>query len=99
MSQTYRIMYLPSVRKSLRKLPDTIRKKILKAIDRLAADPRPRGVEPLEGKWFRYYRLRVGRDYRVLYRILDDRLIVIIIRVSHRKDVYRGSAPDMTGLF
>ncbi len=52
----------------------------------LAEDPRPRGCKKLAGRED-IWRVRVG-DYRVLYQILDDALLVLVVRVRHRKDVY-----------
>ena len=54
----------------------------------LADNPRPRGVEKLEGRENRY-RIRVG-DYRVIYEIHDEVLLVLVVRIGHRREVYRG---------
>ncbi|MDT8367445.1 MAG: type II toxin-antitoxin system RelE/ParE family toxin [bacterium] len=54
----------------------------------LADNPRPHGCEKLSGQ--EKYRLRQGR-YRILYRILDDEVVVIVVKVAHRKEAYRGS--------
>ncbi len=56
-------------------------------IDRLSAAPRPPGAKVLAGPE-RFYRIRVG-DYRIVYRINDDTLSVLVISVGHRRDVYR----------
>ena len=56
-------------------------------MDGLAKEPRPKGVKKLSGA-DDLYRIRVG-DYRVVYQIRDDRLIVLVVRIGHRKDVYR----------
>ena len=56
-------------------------------MDALAANPRPKGVKKLSGP-DDLYRIRVG-DYRIVYQIHDDRLIVLVVRIGHRKDVYR----------
>ena len=56
-------------------------------MDALAANPRPRGVKKLTGL-DDLYRIRVA-DYRIVYQIQDDRLIVLVVRIGHRKDVYR----------
>ena len=68
--------------------PD-VRRRIRAAIDRLEVDPRPPGITRLAGespvpRW----RIRVG-DYRVIYEIHDDRLLVLVIRIGHRGRVYR----------
>ena len=61
-------------------------KKVLERIEALAADPRPPGCEKLTGQ--QRYRLRQGR-YRILYSIQDDELTVWVVKVGHRKDIYR----------
>jgi len=59
-------------------------------IEKLADDPRPHGVEKLEAKE-KLYRLNVGpgKDYRVLYQIQDEILLIVVVKVGDRKDVYR----------
>ena len=71
----------------MRLAPD-VRKRLAPVIDRLADEPRPRGVAKLKGAE-ESYRLRVG-GYRILYELYDDRLAVLVIRVGHRREVYRG---------
>jgi len=61
-------------------------KKILKRIEGLAENPRPSGCEKLTGQ--ERYRLRQGR-YRIVYSIQDDDLTVWVVKVGHRKDIYR----------
>lgn len=61
------------------------RQRIVQRIQELASDPRPPGVEKLSGS--PYYRVRQG-TYRIVYEIQDDVLIVHILKVGHRKDVY-----------
>lgn len=82
----YRIFFKKSVQKDLSAIPKSNLKKILKKIQALADDPRPPGCEKLTGQ--ERYRLRQGR-YRILYSIQDDELSIWIVKVGHRKDVYR----------
>jgi mRNA interferase RelE/StbE len=84
----YKINYKPSVDKDIRSIPDIELKKIVKRIEVLTTNPRPPGCEKLTEQ--NKYRLRQG-DYRILYTIDDDELIVRIMKVGHRKDVYRVS--------
>ena len=85
---TYRIEVKPQAEKALARIPNPHRRRIAKAIDGLARTPRPPGCTKLAGA-DDAYRIRVG-DYRVVYQVADKVLIVSIIRVAHRKDVYRG---------
>jgi mRNA interferase RelE/StbE len=83
----YRIQIAPRAVRQLRKLPTAVQERIARRIDRLAADPRPRGSIKLEGE-DELYRIRVG-VYRVIYQIRDDELVVVILRAGHRRDIYR----------
>jgi mRNA interferase RelE/StbE len=59
---------------------------IKSAIARLSDNPRPQGYKKLKGE--DAYRIRIG-DYRVIYEINDDRIIVTVVSVGHRKDIYK----------
>ena len=83
----YRIEFKKSVLKFLATLDEKYQKQISKAIDRLSKNPHPQGSLKLSG--FPYYRMRVGR-YRIIYEIQDDVLVVVIMRIAHRKDVYHN---------
>lgn len=82
----YRIQFKNSVAKDLRSFPKKDVKKILKKIDILAEDPRSPGVKKISGS--DYYRVRQG-VYRIVYEIVDDALIVYVIKVAHRSSIYR----------
>ncbi len=82
----YKIFFKKSVEKDFTAIPKKDLKKILERIEALAEDPRPPGCEKLTGQ--QRYRLRQGR-YRVLYSIQDDELTVWVVKVGHRKDIYR----------
>lgn len=75
-----------SAAKELEAIPPRDRKRIVKRIEGLAADPRPPGCEKLSGE--EKYRLRQG-DYRILYEILDHELIVTVVKLGNRRDVDR----------
>lgn len=72
--------------KTLAKLDRPIRRRLQAAIDGLADDPRPAGVVALRGAPG-YLRLRAG-DYRIIYRIDDGRLVVVIVDLGHRREIY-----------
>ena len=82
----YRIFFREAVHKDLRTIPKGDLKKVLDRIASLAHNPRPSGCEKLTGQ--ERYRVRQGR-YRIVYSIQDDHLQVWIVKVGHRKDVYR----------
>lgn len=82
----YKVFFRSSVEKDLRRVPRADLKKILSKIAQLAKEPRPRGCEKLTGH--NRYRIRQG-SYRVVYSIKDNELVVWVVRVAHRKDVYR----------
>jgi mRNA interferase RelE/StbE len=82
----YAVEILPSAARALAKLDRAMQRRIARRIDRLALDPRADAVK-LRGT-DDIWRARVG-DYRLLYAIEDERLVVLIIKVGHRRDVYR----------
>jgi len=84
----YRVLIKPSAAKEIEAVGQKEdRQRIVTRIRSLARDPRPLGSEKLSGRGD-LYRLRVGR-YRVVYTVGDDELVVLIVRVGHRKNVYR----------
>jgi len=82
----YKIFFKKSVEKDFKVIPKNDLKKILKRIEGLAEDPRPQACEKLSEQ--QKYRLRQGR-YRILYSIQDDELTIWVVKVGHRKDIYR----------
>ena len=83
----YVVSFKPSAEKALRKLSQTTQKRIVAAVEELQDDPRPPGCVKLSGE-DELWRIHVG-DFRVVYSVQDDKLIVLVVRVAHRKDVYR----------
>jgi mRNA interferase RelE/StbE len=82
----YKVHFKASVEKDFTTIPKKDLKKILKRIGELADNPRPSGFEKLTGQ--ERYRLRQGR-YRIVYSIQNDELTVWVVKVGHRKDIYR----------
>jgi mRNA interferase RelE/StbE len=82
----YEIELTPSATKQYKNLPNSIIDRITDAIDVLEKDPRPAGFKKLKGE--EAYRIRVG-DYRVVYEIHDNILQILVIRIMHRKKVYK----------
>ena len=83
---SYRIFIKPSAVDEIEELPIKERRRIVARVRALAGDPRPTGCEKLSG--LELYRVRQGR-YRVLYAISDSEAKVTILKVGHRRDVYR----------
>jgi mRNA interferase RelE/StbE len=84
---TYRIELRPAAFRDLSKLGNPWRRKLAQKVDALATEPLPSGVEKLKGRDNRY-RLRLG-DYRIIYEVHDQVLLVLVIRIGHRREVYR----------
>ena len=82
----YRIEVRPAAARALRKLDSGIQTRIQGAIALLAGDPRPPSSRALRGR--PGYRVRVG-DYRIIYTVADDVLLVVVVTLGHRRDVYR----------
>ena len=83
---SYNILIKPSAAKELETIPDKDRRRIVYRIQGLAQDPRPAGCEKLSNQ--NRYRIRQG-NYRILYLIDDDKVIVVVVRVAKRSRVYR----------
>jgi mRNA interferase RelE/StbE len=83
----YEVRLKPSAERALRKLPAQIRSRIGSRLDGLASNPRPSGCEKLAGA-DDLYRVRVG-DYRLVYQISDEILVILVVTIGHRSDVYR----------
>ena len=77
-----------SAEKFLEKVPKKDRSKIIEKIDILADDPMPSGSIKLHGHKHALYRIRCG-DYRVIYSIKKDKLVVLVVDIGHRREVYR----------
>lgn len=82
----YKIFFKKSVEKDFKAIPQNELKMIIKRIGGFANDPRPQGCEKLTGQ--DRYRLRQGR-YRIVYSIQDNKLTIWVVKVGHRKDIYR----------
>ncbi|MDF5820710.1 type II toxin-antitoxin system RelE/ParE family toxin [Corynebacterium felinum] len=83
----YEISYVPSAAKAIRKLDKQTAIKVVNAISELANNPRPNGCIQLRGGNGEY-RIRVG-SYRIIYDIHDQELIILVLRVGHRREIYR----------
>jgi mRNA interferase RelE/StbE len=83
---SYRIEIKRSAVKEIRRLSDTVLRRVTGTIGSLADDPRPKGCKKLSGS--EKYRIWVG-EYRIIYTIDDEAVTVYIVRVRHRRDVYR----------
>ena len=84
---SYRVEIKRSAVKEIAALPKREQRRVVRAITALADDPRPDGVRKMAGSE-NAYRVRVG-DYRIVYQIFDGVLIVHVVRVGRRRDVYR----------
>ncbi len=85
---SYELVFKKSVARDLRTLPPRDVARILNRIRALAEDPRPAGCEKLSG--LERYRIRQG-VYRIIYEINDDSVLIVVVKVAHRREVYRNS--------
>ncbi|WP_017325811.1 type II toxin-antitoxin system RelE/ParE family toxin [Synechococcus sp. PCC 7336] len=83
----FKVIFKQSVAKDLRRIPNKDIARILNRIEGLAVEPRPPGVEKLSAQ--ERYRIRQG-VYRIVYEIVDEEAIVAIVKIGHRRDVYRS---------
>lgn len=85
----YGIELAPQAERDLRALEPQTRRRIFAKLEQLKADPYPPGVETLQGTGReRFERVRVG-DYRIVYQVQRARLVVLVVRIGHRREVYR----------
>lgn len=83
----YSIFLAPPAERQLRSFAPAVQKRLVKRMKTLQHDPRPQGVKKLAGEE-NLYRIREG-DYRIIYTIQDKELIVLVVKIGDRKDVYR----------
>ena len=84
---SYNLEWKKSTKKDLRKIPKDQVSKIIVTVEKLILDPYPDGYVKLSGSEFSY-RIRIG-DYRVIYEVFEERILIEIVKVKHRKDIYR----------
>jgi len=84
---SYAIEYTASARRDLRSLDRQIQQRVADKIEDLAENPFPPSVKKFQGE-ANHWRIRVG-DYRIVYRIDSQRVVVVIVRVAHRREAYR----------
>jgi mRNA interferase RelE/StbE len=87
----YKIYFRQSVLKDLAKIPKRELQRIIKRIETLFVDPRPRGCEKISGQ--DRFRIRQG-NYRIIYSIQDDELTIWVVKIGHRQDIYRKLEKD-----
>jgi mRNA interferase RelE/StbE len=83
----YSIAFAKAAKRQFDKLPRPAQRRLGDVIAALAVDPRPPGVVKLTGE-DRLYRVRSG-DYRIIYQVEDERLLILVVKVGHRREVYR----------
>lgn len=83
----YSVVLTTQAEKDLKKLPRTVLERIANSLRTLQENPRPMGVKKLQAEKDAY-RVRVG-DYRIVYRIVEQAILVVVIKIAHRREVYR----------
>jgi mRNA interferase RelE/StbE len=83
--KVYQILISKFAQKQLDKLPENIADRLIEAVYTLSQNPLPMGHKKLKGRGG--YRIRVG-DYRIIYEILDNELLISVVAIGHRKDIY-----------
>jgi mRNA interferase RelE/StbE len=86
MAARYTVEFAPRAAKAFAALPVATQRRLAPVIERLSTTPRPNGVRKLQGA-DDLYRVRSG-DYRVIYQIQDKRLLIAVVKIGHRRDVY-----------
>lgn len=84
---TYQVTLTPAAARQLRKFDPPVRRRVQAVLDLLADEPRPPAATQLVGgvgEW----RVRTG-DYRIVYEVIDDQLVVLVLRIGHRREIYQ----------
>jgi mRNA interferase RelE/StbE len=84
----YKVNFSRAAEDQLEFIPKSDIKKIIKRAEKLGSDPFPVGYEPVKGAPVETYRIRQG-DYRILYTVHEKKLIVLVVKIGHRREVYR----------
>lgn len=84
---TYKVEITPAAKRQIKKLIQPVQLAIIERLEQLTENPRPPGALKMQGAE-NLYRIRVG-DYRIIYEIQDQTLLIAIVKVGHRGDVYR----------
>jgi mRNA interferase RelE/StbE len=87
-AQRYALEFAPKAIRSLGKLDRPVVQRIKAAAEALRSDPRPPGARMLTGM-HGVWRVRVAKDYRIVYTINDDRLVILVVNAGHRREIYR----------
>jgi mRNA interferase RelE/StbE len=87
-ARRYTLQFRPAAVRQLRKLPKDVQRRLRDATEALCQQPRPPGAVKLAGT-DDLWRIRVG-DFRVIYTIVDEALVVTVVRIANRREVYRG---------
>lgn len=87
-AQRYALEFAPKAIRSLGKLDRSIAQRIRAAAEGLQSEPRPPGARMLTGM-HGVWRVRVAKDYRIVYTINDDRLVILVVDAGHRREIYR----------
>lgn len=85
----YHVAFTERAQRELESLPRPVQKRVARWIDLLALDPRREGTKKLQGQGD-LRRVHASKDYVILYCVRDRQVLVLIVRLAHRKDVYRG---------
>jgi mRNA interferase RelE/StbE len=84
---SYEVEIAPAAKRQIKKLPRDVQQKLVAKLEELVFEPRPDGVKKLEGSE-NLYRVRLEK-YRIIYEIQDSLLLVTVVKVKHRRDIYR----------
>jgi mRNA interferase RelE/StbE len=86
----YEIRVAPAAERAIVRLAAPVQRAVLVALERLAEDPRPAGCEKMRAlDRYDVYRIKVAKDYRIIYQVRDEEAWVLVVKAAHRKEIYR----------
>jgi mRNA interferase RelE/StbE len=84
----YEVIFTKRANRDVKKMDADVQKQVIAATEALEKNPRPHTSKPMKGAYKGYWRERTG-NYRIIYEIQDEKLVVLVVRIGHRKNIYR----------
>lgn len=84
-----RVLITEAAKRDIRRLPREIQQAIFDKVQDLVEEPFPSGYKKIEPRWENHYRVKIRKDYRLIYALGEDGLVLVVVRAGHRSDIYR----------
>jgi mRNA interferase RelE/StbE len=85
--EAHQVVFSPAAKREIKKLDRSVQERVIRTLEQLSKEPRPRGLEKIQGHPD-FYRIKAGADHRIIYHIFQERIIVVLV-IRDRKDAYK----------